>query len=90
MSAHAQIASKAHAGVAPSTTTGVVRRKCACGGTPGPTGECAACLRKRPLGGTLQSKLRLNEPGDRYEQEADGVAEHVMRMREPGPQRTPT
>jgi hypothetical protein len=24
-----------------------VRRKCACGGTPGPTGECAACRRKR-------------------------------------------
>ena len=24
-----------------------LQRKCACGGTPGPTGECAACRRKR-------------------------------------------
>jgi outer membrane protein OmpA-like peptidoglycan-associated protein len=28
----------------------------------------------------LQTKLRINEPGDIYEQEADGVAEQVMRM----------
>jgi hypothetical protein len=28
----------------------------------------------------LQTKLTVNEPGDQYEQEADRVAEHVMRM----------
>ena len=28
----------------------------------------------------LQAKLAINEPGDEYEQEADRVAEHVMRM----------
>lgn len=28
-------------------TTGALQRKCACGGTPGPTGECAQCRRKR-------------------------------------------
>ena len=25
----------------------LLQRKCACGGTPGPTGECAECRRKR-------------------------------------------
>ena len=63
--------------------SGVLQRKCACGGTPGPTGECAACRRKRLLDGTLQTKLRINQPGDRFEQEADRVAEQIMRM--PGP-----
>lgn len=27
--------------------TGILRRKCACGGSPGPDGECAACRKKR-------------------------------------------
>lgn len=31
----------------------------------------------------MQTKLTVNEPGDRYEQEADRVADHVMRMPEP-------
>lgn len=61
----------------------VLQRKCACGGTPGPTGECADCRRKRQLGGTVQTKLRVNQPGDKYEQEADRVADMVMRMPEP-------
>jgi len=26
---------------------GVLQRKCACGGTPGPTGECEACRQKK-------------------------------------------
>lgn len=30
--------------------------------------------------GTLQAKLRVSHPGDKYEQEADRVAEQVMRM----------
>jgi hypothetical protein len=30
--------------------------------------------------GALQTKLRINEPGDIYEQEADRVADQVMRM----------
>ena len=37
--------------------------------------------------GTLQAKLRIGQPGDRYEQEADRVADAVMRMPEPGVQR---
>ena len=37
--------------------------------------------------GSLQSKLRIGQPGDKYEQEADRVADAVMRMPEPGVQR---
>ena len=33
--------------------------------------------------GALQAKLRIGQPGDVYEQEADRVAEQVMRMLEP-------
>ena len=36
-----------------------------------------------PLPHALQTKLTVNEPGDQYEQEADRVAEQVMRMPEP-------
>jgi len=39
--------------------------------------------------GTLQEKLRIGQPGDKYEQEADRVADAVMRMPEPGVQRQP-
>ncbi len=45
---------------------------------------------------TIQAKLTtgepltVNAPGDRYEQEADRVAEMVMRMPEPGIQLQPT
>jgi hypothetical protein len=35
----------------------------------------------------LQAQLTINQPGDRYEQEADHVAAQVMRMPEPGVQR---
>ena len=37
--------------------------------------------------GALQAKLRIRQPGDVYEQEADRVADAVMRMPEPGVQR---
>ena len=37
--------------------------------------------------GALQLKLRIGQPGDVYEQEADRVADEVMRMPEPGVQR---
>jgi hypothetical protein len=33
--------------------------------------------------GSLQTKLAINKPGDVYEQEADRVAEQVMRMEQP-------
>ena len=37
--------------------------------------------------GTLQAKLKIGQRGDKYEQEADRVADAVMRMPEPGVQR---
>jgi len=37
--------------------------------------------------GTLQAKLKIGQPGDIYEQEADWVTDAVMRMPEPGVQR---
>ena len=37
--------------------------------------------------GTLQAKLKIGQPGDKYEQEADRVADAVMRMPEPRVQR---
>jgi hypothetical protein len=41
-----------------------------------------------PTAGGIQTKLAINKPGDEYEQEADRVAEQVMRMPKPGFQRT--
>ena len=55
----------------------ILQRKCACGGgAMSSTDECEECSRKKYLG--LQTKLRINEPGDVYEQEADRVAEQVL------------
>ena len=34
----------------------------------------------KPNARVVQSKLTVNEPGDTYEQEADAMAERVMRM----------
>jgi hypothetical protein len=65
----------------PPQTSGanlILQRKCACGArASGLAGECAECSKKK-LG--LQTKLRINEPGDVYEQEADRVAEQVLAM----------
>ena len=58
-----------------------LQRKGACGGgASGFTGECEECA--NDIVG-LQTKLRINEPDDAYEQEADRVAEQVMHMTEP-------
>ncbi len=40
--------------------------------------------------GALQAKLKIGQPNDIYEQEADRVADMVMRMPEPTVQRKPT
>jgi hypothetical protein len=62
----------------------LMQRKCACGGTAGPIGECAECKQKREgeeaVSALLQTKLKVSQPGDPYEREADRVAEQVMRM----------
>jgi hypothetical protein len=53
---------------------------CACGG------GCPRCSNNTPI----QAKLRIGRPGDKYEQEADRIADQIMRMPEPGLQREPT
>ena len=35
----------------------------------------------------FQPKLSINQPGDMYEQEADAVADKVMRMQDPSPEK---
>ncbi len=63
---------------------GLVLRRCACGESAGLAGACSDCQKRKWLGKPLQAKLRINEPGDAYEQEADCVAEQVMRMSDTG------
>jgi len=62
----------------------MIQRKasCACGG------GCPGCQSQSPL----QTKLAVSQPGDIYEQEADRIAQQVMRMPEPGlgERRTPS
>lgn len=66
----------------PPPRSNLLARKCACGGSAGMTGECETCKGKKLLGKPLQRKLAISEPGDQFEQEADRVAEQVMRMSE--------
>jgi hypothetical protein len=58
------------------TGTGALRLEDAVSRTP-----------RRPLAGPIQTKLTINNPEDEYEQEADRISEHVMRMPEPRLQR---
>jgi len=60
-----------------------LQRTCACGRSAGLAGECEACKNKRLTGNALQPKLVVGSPNDRFEQEANRVAEQVMRMPEP-------
>ena len=43
------------------TASKLLQRKCACGGTPGPSGECAECAKKRQK---LQRKVTHKNPND--------------------------
>lgn len=80
---------RTHANTAPTTAATPVRsgltiqRKCSCGASAGLAGKCDDCEKKKLAAGALQKKLTVNEPGDAYEQEADRVAEGVMRMPAP-------
>ena len=68
----------------------LLQRKCACGGSLGLSGECTECSKKKLTGESLpliQPKLKISQPNDKYEQEADRVADMVMRMPEPKIQR---
>ena len=61
-----------------------LQRKCACGGTPGPTGECESCRKKRlemqrqaDSSGRLSNRLRIKESAA-SETEADAIATRVV------------
>lgn len=64
--------------------SGILQRKCACGTHTIAGGECEACKRKQ-----AQTKLVINQPGDRYEQEADRTADAVMSISEVANQQSP-
>lgn len=58
-----------------------LQRACVCGNS------CANCAAKGDEQRWLQPKLTVGSPNDRYEQEADRVADQIMRMPEPTIQR---
>ncbi len=71
-----QEADRAAEQVVGTTGTAIIQRKCACGGAPGVSGECEECSKQKRLG--FQTELKVNEPGDIYEQEADRIADQVL------------
>jgi outer membrane protein OmpA-like peptidoglycan-associated protein len=67
----------------------LLQRKCACGSSASAlTGQCEECSLEKRLG--IQTKLRISEPGDALEQEADRVATSLMRMPDQPLGRPPT
>ncbi|HEY0764462.1 MAG TPA: DUF4157 domain-containing protein [Pyrinomonadaceae bacterium] len=111
MTTRAEVNNEALKDVAAATvpsSSALVQRKCACGGSAGMTGDCEECndkklsVQRSAIGGGpslssfnssllssatkqfreregLQTKLNVSEPGDKYELEADRVADSVMR-----------
>jgi hypothetical protein len=64
--------------IAPLSTPALQRKRgCACGGS------CPRCQAEQALHTGLQTKLKISEPGDRYEREADRVASQVIGMPAP-------
>lgn len=64
------------------TSALLFQRKCSCGEASSFSGRCEECRRKKLLGTPLQRQLVVNASGDAYEQEADRMAEQVMRTPE--------
>lgn len=60
-----------------------LQRACACGAAKGVDDQCPSCAAQARLG--VQPKLTLNRLGDRYEQEADRIADRVVSTGPPGP-----
>ncbi len=74
---HTAALQTANAKPRPAAGQGILlQRKCACGGAAGLSGACEECGKKKISG--IQAKLKVNEPGDIYEQEADRVADQVL------------
>jgi hypothetical protein len=65
----------------PAFTTvrsGLLQRKCSCGGKPGPTGECAECRKKRETG-MLQRKATRLSAVNSHSSEAPAIVHEVLR-----------
>lgn len=58
---------------------GVMQRKCDCGQHTQGGGECAVCSNEK-LNQPLQAKLKIGKANDKYEQEADVIADKIARM----------
>lgn len=56
--------------------SGFLQRQCACGNHTVAGGTCEGCSKNKLLG--PQTKLKVNQPGDIYEREADRIADQVM------------
>jgi len=54
-----------------------IQRQCSCGGS----GTCPACLQKKQAGAA--GSLKVGPKDDRFEREADAMADRVMRMPDP-------
>lgn len=54
--------------------TGVLQRKCACGGTTGPSGECEVCRKKK-----LQRKILNSKPAARNQSAVPLIVDEVLR-----------
>lgn len=77
MSTRQFIASKCAPVPFPSFTpvrSGLLQRKCACGGRPGPSGECEACRKKR-----LQRKARSPGVGTESDSAVPPIVHEVLR-----------
>lgn len=59
-----------------SPSAQLLQRACACGAAASVSGKCGNCTTAEKL--NLQPKLRINPPGDRWEQEADRIADAVV------------
>jgi uncharacterized protein DUF4157 len=57
----------------------LVIRRCACGGTPGVDGECAACRAKRLQRTLLRAPIEVGPPDDEFEREAERASDAVAR-----------
>lgn len=94
MTAKSQTAVKTEARLSLNTDkSGLLQRKCECGNAAGLMGQCTECRSKRLTKQTatltqngsapilhdlIQPKLRIGSPDDKYEQEADRIAEQIM------------
>ena len=77
MLAHVPIQSKPAASTPASFTmarTGLLQRKCACGGTPGPSGECEECRKKK-----LQRETQNSGLGTQSDLSAPPIVHEVLR-----------